>query len=166
MKDWAEGLSEAGQQAETLRALGAAGARSLRDFARRLELILSQDHKNIPVRDGAFAAQFSAFCTQLRKDLDGQLDYWQQIRSDFRSAGPASGYGLHLAAKSFALRAKALSRACDEFTTAYDYFNRFYKNYTLAKLPVWLLTACCNDLNNLTGKILFLSRGISKKTAQ
>lgn len=166
MSDLNDLLSAAEQQVEALRTLGADGARALRDFARRLELILSQDHKNIPVRDGAFATDFAGFCTQLRQRLDGQLDYWQQARSELRAANPAADYGLNLAAKSFALRSKALSRACDDFTTAYDYFNRFYKNYTLAKLPVWLLTACCNDLNNLTGKILFISREISKKAAK
>ena len=51
-----------------------------------------------------------------------------------------------------------------EYVTKYAEFNRFYKNYTLEKLPVWLLNSCCDDLNNLTGKVLFISREITKKT--
>ncbi len=136
----------------------------LRDFTRRLELILSQDHKNIQVRDTSFAADFADFCTSLRKSFDQQLDFWQENRPLLRSSISSADYDLSLAAKSFSLRAKTLSRACDDFATAHNGFNRFYKNYTLEKLPVWLLNSCCDDLNNLTGKILFLSREIAKKT--
>ncbi len=151
-------------QADALRAMLAASARALQDFSRRLELILSQDHKKIAVRDTAFAEDFSSFCVSLRQDTDAKLDYWQQARTQLRSGTGKEGYALALGVKSFVSRAKTLSRACDELTTAYDYFNRFYKNYTLTKLPVWLLTSCCDDLSNLTGKILFLSRELAKKT--
>ena len=151
-------------QADTLRSSAAQAARTLRDFSRRLELILSQDHKNMAVRDVSFAADFASFCTALRQDTDKKMDFWQQARAQLRSGPGKEGYELALAAKSFVSRAKTLSRAIDDFTTAYDTFNRLYKNYTLAKLPVWLLTSCCDDLNNLTGKILFLSRELAKKT--
>lgn len=157
-------LEDVLQKTDALRALVNGAARTLRDFSRRLELILSQDHKKITVRDQAFAPDFAAFCTVLRQELDVQLDFWQQARGGLRADSGKSGYGLGLAVKSFVSRAKTLSRSCDDFTTAYDQFNRFYKNYTLAKLPVWLLTSCCDDLNNLTGKILFLSRELAKKT--
>ena len=149
---------------DKLRAALAQAARTLQDFSRRLELILSQDHKNITVRDTAFAEEFASFCTSLRQDTDCWLEYWQQARAQLRAGAGKDGYALALSAKSFVSRAKTLSRACDELTTAYDYFNRFYKNYTLAKLPVWLLTSCCDDMNNITGKILFLSRELAKKT--
>lgn len=151
-------------QTDALRAAAAQTARSLRDFSRRLELILTQDYRHLTVRDTEFATDFSAFCTQLRKDTDARLDYWQEARTALRGGSGRDGYGLALAAKSFVSRAKTLSRACDDMTTAYDQFNRFYKNYTLTKLPVWLLTSCCDDMNNLTGKILFLSRELAKKS--
>ncbi len=138
-------------------------ARTLDDFSRRLELILSQDHKNIAVRDVSFAGDFSAFCSSLRQTLDSRLDYWQQTRAQLRNRTDPNDYELALTIKGFANRAKTLSRAEDELSTAYARFNRFYRNYTLAKLPVWLLTSCCNDLDNLTGKILFLSRELAKK---
>lgn len=157
-------LEDVLEQTDALRAFINAASGSLRDFSRRMELILSQDHKHIPVRDASFAPDFAAFCTRLREDLDGKLDYWQQARAGLRSGTGKEGYSLGLAAKSFVSRAKTLSRACDEFTTAYDEFGHFYKSYTLAKLPVWLLTSCCDDLNNLTDKILFLSRELAKKT--
>lgn len=151
-------------QTDGLRAFCGAAARDLRDYARRLELILSRDHKNVAVRDTAFASDFAVFCAALRQELDKRLDYWQKARVRLRAGrSDMEGYSLALAAKSFLSRAKTLSRSCDDFTTAYDAFNRFYKKYTLAKLPVWLLTSCCDDLNNLTGKILFLSRELAKK---
>ena len=159
-------LDEVLTQTDALRACAAGAANTLRDFSRRLELILSQDHKNIAVRDSAFVSDFAAFCTQLRQDTNSRLDYWQAARAQMRSGTDKEGYGLALAAKSFVSRAKTLSRACDDLSTAYAQFNRFYKNYTRAKLPVWLLTSCCDDLNNLTGKILFLSRELAKKTEQ
>lgn len=136
--------------------------RLLRDFTRRLELILSQDHKKIPIRDITFSADFTAFCTQLRQHMDQTMAHWQQLREQIRKALAGKQYPSTLEAKSFALRAKTLSGTCDEFTTAYDVFVNLYKNYTLSKLPVWVLTSCSDDLNNWTKKILFLSREITK----
>lgn len=152
------------EQTDSFRNIVLKEAAVLRDFTRRLELILSQDHKNIQVRDTAFAEEFSFFCTSLRKNFDTQLDFWQEHRPLLRSTISQGEYNLSLAAKSFSLRAKTLSRSADDFTTAHDEFLRFYKNYTLEKLPVWLLNSCCDDLNNLTGKILFISREIAKRT--
>ena len=97
----------------------------------------------------------------MREQTDAQNEYWLKTRSALRQM-PKTDMPEVLTAKAFTLRAKALSRATDELITAYDYFNRFYKNYTLAKLPVWLLTSCCDDLTNLTGKILFLAREKNK----
>ena len=50
--------------------------------------------------------------------------------------------------------------------TVYDLFCKNYKGFTAAKLNVWLLTSCQTDISNLTGKVLFLAREISKKTEQ
>lgn len=151
-------------QTDGLRSWVSQAAQELYDFGRRLELILNQDHKKITVRDASFSTDFGAFCTRLRQEIDKHLDYWQQARASLRSMRTQDDYTSSLAGKSFGMKAKALSRSSDEFTTAYDYFCRFYKNYTLSKLPVWLLTSCCDDLNNLTGKILFLAREMAKKT--
>ncbi|MBR3603670.1 MAG: hypothetical protein IKL48_03155 [Elusimicrobiaceae bacterium] len=159
-------LDNISQQTDSFRNLVLKETSSLRDFTRRLEQILSQDHKNIQVRDTAFSAEFSSFCTSLRKEFDQQLNFWQENRPLLRTCTLKADYSLVLAAKSFSLRAKTLSRSADDFSTAYNNFNRFYKKYTLEKLPVWLLTSCCDDLNNLTGKILFLSREVSKKTGE
>ena len=150
-------------QANSFRDLITSAAQQVRDFTQRMELILSQDHKNIPIRDTSFAEQFGQFCTQLRAQLDQQLDQWHTLRSELRQIFPKAERPSSLEAKSFSLRAKDLSRACDDFTTAYDQYNKFYKKYTLSKLPVWMLTSCCDDLNNVIGKILFLSREINKK---
>ena len=139
-----------------------AATQSMQDFTRRLELILSQDHKKIAIRDTAFSADFTHFCTQLRKDTDQTVHYWQQIRQELRTQLHTGHKPSSLQHKSFTLRAKALSRACDKFTYAYDTFNNRYQNYTLTKLPVWVLTACCEDINTWSGKILFLTRELSK----
>ncbi|MBR2865093.1 MAG: hypothetical protein IKC13_02320 [Elusimicrobiaceae bacterium] len=157
-------LETANTQLDTFRSEVIASAQLLRDFTRRMELILSQDRRNLEIRDNTFSDEFSAFCRDLRKKYDESLPYWQKTRLDLKSYQAKDDYGFALAVKSFALKCKALSRITDDFTTAYDAFNRIYKNYTLSKLPVWLLTACCEDLNNLTGKLLFLARELSKKT--
>ncbi len=138
-------------------------AHQVRLFTQRLELILSQDHKNIPIRDESFSSEFATFCAQLRQQLDQILGTWHTLRTNLRLPSYKELVPTSLQAKSFSLRAKELSRACDDFTTAYGQFHKFYKKYTLSKLPVWVLTSCCDDLNNITGKILFLSREISKK---
>ena len=96
--------------------------------------------------------------------MDQTNQDWQQLREQIRKQFANKKYPSSLTAKSFTLRAKTLSHSCDEFTTAYDQFNNLYKNYTLSKLPVWVLTSCSDDLNYLTGKILFLCRELTKYT--
>ena len=154
-------LTNISHQCDLLRDEIAAAAQALREFNRRLEQILQQLRKNIDVRDGDFAAQFNAYCLDFRKQLDDREPFWTQARQCKDSDWTAD---LALAAKGLNSRAKTLSRACDELTTAYDLFAKNYKNFTAAKLNVWLLTACQSDVEVLTGKILFLAREIAKKT--
>lgn len=152
------------EQPEQLHNLVNQATRQLRDFSRRLELILSQDHKHIPIRDTAFTQDFTLFCKQLRNDMDIKNQTWQQLRENIRKQFANKQSPSSLTVKSFTLRAKTLSRSCDDFITAYDQFNGLYKSYTLSKLPVWILTSCGDDLNYLTGKILFLCRDLAKHT--
>ena len=134
-------------------------------FDKRLEQILQQLHKNIEVRDTSFAEEFNQFCQTLRQQVNAQETTWTQLRGDIRACKDNEWEGtLALAAKGLNSRAKTLSRACDEFITAYDAFCKRYKNFTAAKLNVWLLTSCQTDISNLTGKILFLAREIAQKT--
>ena len=101
----------------------------------------------------------------LRRCLDEDEPFWTQVRAQIRSCKDSDWTGdLTLAAKGLNSHAKTLSRASDEFTTAYDIFYRNYTGFTAAKLNVWLLTSCQNDVDSLTGKILFLARDIAKKT--
>ena len=155
-------FAQLSQEAEHLHTLTGQAARQLRDLSRRLELILSQIHKNIPIRDSAFTEDFTAFCAELRRQTDHALTQWTQLREQSRQQFTQKNYPSVLQAKGFALHAKTLSRTCDDFTTAYDAFSALYKNYTLSKLPVWILNTCCEDINHLAGKILFLSREMSK----
>lgn len=158
-------LDQLSPACDSLRSAVIDAARALLEFNRRLEQILQQLHKNIDVRDTEFAAQFNEFCARLRKEQDERETFWAQARADVRACKPADWTGdLALAAKGLNSRAKTLSRATDEFTTAYDLFCRNYKSFTAAKLNVWLLTSCQNDFANLTGKILFLAREIAKHT--
>ncbi|MBR4592199.1 MAG: hypothetical protein IKO35_03230 [Elusimicrobiaceae bacterium] len=160
-------LNTISQQCEQLRTDISKATCNLQELNRRLTQIVQQLHKNIEVRDLSFADDFNSFCRQLRKQLDEQDPVWQRIRTDAHACKPADwSADLILPAKGFNSRAKTLSRACDEFTTAYDIFGHTYKNFTAAKLNVWLLTSCQNDFSNLTGKILFLAREIAKHTEQ
>ncbi len=145
---------------QTLRATVGWATQSLHDFRQRLESILAQDYRDITIRDTAFQQEFTQFCTVLRQDMDQHLTHWHKLREEARKREDTAA---PLQAKSFSMWAKTFSRACDEFTSAFDAFNLIYKKYTLTKLPVWVLTACCDDINALSGKILFLSREINKK---
>lgn len=158
-------LEQISSACDALRGDISAATRGLLEFNRRLEQILQQLHKNIEVRDTEFATQFNDFCTRLRKEQDERETFWAEARAAARAVKPAGWTGdLALAAKGLNSRAKTLSRATDEFTTAYDLFCRHYKSFTAAKLNVWLLTSSQNDFSNLTGKILFLAREIAKHT--
>lgn len=158
-------LEKLTQHCDLVRGHLAQATQELRDLNRRLEQISQQIHKNIEVRDSSFAEDFNTYCQQLRKKLDKQETTWVTLRTQARASKPADWHaGLALPAKGFSSHAKMLSRACDEFTTAYDIFGHTYKGFTAAKINVWLLTACENDFSNLTGKILFLAREIAKHT--
>ena len=158
-------LEKISAQCDQLRTEMLVAGRELTQFDKRLEQILQQLHKNIEVRDTSFAEEFNAFCQQLRAQMNEQEVSWMQLRADIRCRKESEWEGdLALPAKGLNSRAKTLSRACDEFITMYDAFCRNYKNYTAAKLNVWLLTSCQTDFANLTGKILFLAREIAQKT--
>ena len=160
-------LDTISSRCDALRSQLGQAAQELQELDRRLAQIIQQLHKNIEVRDTAFATDFNTFCQQTRQQIDEQETAWQDLRAQARAYKPADWTAdLALDAKGFNSRAKTLSRACDEFITAYDVFCRTYKGFTAFKLNVWLLTACQNDLSTLTGKILFLAREITKYTEQ
>ncbi len=154
-------------QCDQLRTLLQQQAPALRDFSRRLLQITQQLRKNIDVRDNSFADEFNTYVQTLRATLDEREPAWTQLRTDIRQLQDKDWSGdLALAAKGLNSRAKALSVACDEFATEYDTFGKQYKNFTAAKLNVWLLTSCQADIQSLGGKILFLAREIARKTEQ
>lgn len=152
-------------QTDVLRAAVNNATRDVEEFTNRLELIVSQLHKNIVVRDGEFTDGFNSFCLDLRKKMDELEAVWSPLRSEVRVARPSEfNADCALGAKGLASKAKTLSRSSDEFTTAYTVFYKIYRSYTDSKINVWLLTSCCSDINTLTDKILFMSRDIAKKT--
>lgn len=160
-------LEEISAQCEQFRGLLQQQLTPLRDFSRRLLQISQQLRKNIEVRDTNFAEEFNAYVQQLRKILDEVDPIWTDLRTQVRQTPDKNWTGeLALSAKGLNSRAKALSRACDEFTGEYDLFCKQYKNFTAAKLNVWLLTACQSDISSLTGKVLFLARELARKTEQ
>ena len=160
-------LEQTSTQCDLLRILLQQQTTGLRDFSRRLEQILQQIRKNIEVRDTEFAAQCNDYCQSLRDLLNKREPVWTELRAQLRQVPSKDWSGdLALPAKGLNSRAKALSRACDEFTTEYDAFVKQYQNYTAAKLNVWLLTSCQADIANLTGKILFLAREVARKPEQ
>lgn len=160
-------LEQTSAQCDSLRILLQQEMTSLRDFSRRLLQILQQLRKNVEVRDTDFAEQFNTYCQNLRDAVNKREPVWTELRAQIRQISSKEWTGdLALAAKGLNSRAKALSRACDEFTTEYDNFGKQYKNYTAAKLNVWLLTSCQTDIANLTGKILFVARELARKTEQ
>lgn len=158
-------LEQLSIRCDVLRTLLQQQVPALRDFSRRLLQITQQLRKNIEVRDTDFATDFNTYVQALRETLDKTEPAWTELRAQVRQLpGNAWGGELALAAKGLNSRAKALSVACDEFTTEYDIFAKQYKNFTAAKLNMWLLTSCQTDINNLIGKILFLAREIARKT--
>lgn len=160
-------LEQLSKQCDALRSLLQHATRDLHDLHRRLEQIIQQLRKNIEVRDTAFATDFNAYCSHLRQALDEQDPTWVDLRNRVRTCKPSDWTAeLALPAKGLNSRAKTLSRACDEFITAYDIFCHTYKAFTAAKLNVWLLTSCQGDVSLRTGKVLFLAREIAKQTEQ
>lgn len=160
-------LDQISAQSERLRVLVQQQTGPLKDFSRRILQISQQLRKNIEVRDSSFAEEFNTYTAQLRQTLDALEPAWAQLRIQFRQTPDKNWTGeLALAAKGLNSRAKALSGACDEFVSEYDVFCKRYKNFTAAKLNVWLLTSCQNDIASLTGKILFLARELARKTEQ
>ncbi len=154
-------------QCEALRIFVQHQTTLLTSFSQRLQHIMQQLRKNIEVRDNAFVEEFNQHAQDLRDTLNKREPVWTELRSQIRQV-PSKAWTAELAlsAKGLNSRAKALSRACDEFETEYDRFCKIYKGFTAAKLNVWLLTSCQTDIASLTGKIVFLAREISHKTDQ
>ena len=160
-------LEQVTTQCDQLRVLLQQQTPLLDDLGRRLLQITQQLRKNIDVRNTAFADDFNMYVKTLRATLDHIHPSWEELRTQVRQTPEKAWNGdLALPAKGLNSRAKMLSRACDEFTIQYDRFCKLYKNFTAAKLNVWLLTSCHNDLANLTGKVLFLARELARKTDQ
>ena len=160
-------LEKTSIQCDALRLFVQQQATLLRDFGRRLGQIVQQMRKNIDVRDLQFAEEFNQFVQNLRETLDKREPVWTELRTQLRQVPQRDWTGdLALAAKGLNSRAKTLSRTCDEFETEYNGFCKNYKNFTAAKLNVWLLTSCETDISTLVGKILFLARELSRKTEQ
>ena len=160
-------LEKLSTRCEALRTLLQQQTITLRDFSRRLVQIIQQLRKNIDVRDTTFAADFNTYVQTLRETLDKIEPAWTELRTQIRQTPDKAWNGeLALYAKGLNSRAKTLSGVCDEFTTEYDTFGKQYKNFTAAKLNMWLLTSCQADINNLTGKVVFLAREIARKTEQ
>ena len=160
-------LEKLSSQCDDLRTLLQQQGPLLGDFSRRLLQITQQLRKNIEVRDTNFANEFNDYVKNLRELLDQAEPVWTQLRAQTRQISDKSWAGeLALPAKGFNSRAKALGNASAEFTAQYDAFCKQYKNFTAAKLNMWLLTACQTDITGLTGKILFLAREIARKTGE
>ncbi len=158
-------LEKISTQCDALRDLLQEQTPLLRDFSRRLLQIIQQLRKNMEVRDVNFAEQFNGYVTTLRRTLDEIEPTWTQLRGAVRQVPQENWTGdLVLAAKGVNSRAKALSRACEEFVSEYESFCKQYKNFTAAKLQVWLLTSCQNDVVSLADKVLFLARELARKT--
>ena len=116
-------LEKTSTQCDQLRAEVLTACAELIRFDKRLEQILQQLHKNIEVRDTTFVEEFNNFCQQLRTQVSAQEETWAQLRADIRTCKDNEWEGaLALSAKGLNSRAKTLSRACDEFITAYDAF--------------------------------------------
>ena len=158
-------LTDLSAHSDFLRNLLMRATQDVNSLTRRLEQIVQQLRKNIEVRDNTFADDFNAFCQHLRKQLDQWEPQWTLTRNSAREIKPAQwAEDLALNAKGFNSQARALSKACDEFTTANSSFLRIYKSFTAAKLNVFLLNSCQTDVENLTAKILFIAREIAKYT--
>ncbi len=160
-------LDQISAQCDSLRLLLQQQTTALADLGRRLAQVVQQLRKNIEVRDNSLAEDFNTYAKELRDHLDKREPVWTALRAHIRQTPQKEWTGdLALPAKGLNSRAKALSRACDEFETEYDDFCKNYKGFTAAKLNVWLLTSCQADISSLTGKILFLARELSRKTEQ
>ena len=156
-------LTDLSLQCDQLRTLLLSASQEVDSLQKRLAQIIQQLRKNSEVRDQNFAAEFNEFCKKFRAQIDQWEPGWIERRAQVRTLKPQDwSADLALLAKGFNSQARALSRAQDELTGVYSVFNRTYKNFTAAKLNVFLLTSCQTDTENLTSKILFLAREISK----
>ena len=130
-------IEQMAAQCDTLRAALASATQELQDLNRRLGQIIQQLHNNIEVLDASFATDFNNYCCKLRKELDALEAIWSTLRAQARASKPGDWTAeLILPAKGLNSRAKTLSRACDEFITAYDIFSHTYKGFTAVKLKL------------------------------
>lgn len=131
-------------------------------FYDRLCDIAKQYKKKSAVKDENFEEEFRAMVTSLRVLTDKSLQFWQDARGYIRSADRKELMsGNRILIKQMNIAARNFSRVTDEFETLLKTFQALSGDITL-RLNWWMLESCLKDLQNISGRILFLVRDLEK----
>jgi|GEM_PF-3178162 hypothetical protein len=131
----------------------------------RAETIVKQNKRGMAVRDGDFSADFDALSGEMCGFSKKSSAFWQEAGTLLRGltgAGIAPDSGL--SARSFANRARAMNTAMEEFSSVFKYVKRQCAPLNRQEINWWPLEVCVADIEKASGRILFVSREISKLT--
>ncbi|MDR0734896.1 MAG: hypothetical protein LBG16_04325 [Elusimicrobiota bacterium] len=135
------------------------------DFARfygRLELIVKQHRRRMPVRDGGFQDDFRAAVAQLRALADTAQDSWQAARSCYYASDRAAFVREHrVAIKQLKSAAVSFHRRAGEIYDVYKNLSALCGDLPL-RLNWWLLESSANDLVKTAVSISALTRNMEK----
>jgi hypothetical protein len=131
-------------------------------FYGRLEVIIKQHRRKMPVRDSRFQEEFRAAVLELRKLADRMLDFWKSARLYYYGTDKEKFVRENrINVKQIKTFAASFNRQCDELYTIYKNFSLSGKEIPL-RLNWWLFESGCNDLVKISGSILFLLRDMEK----
>ena len=144
---------------DALRAINA----KLRGYYDRLEIIHNQFRRRTPIKDTEFQNEFRATVLELKTLADESGEFWQQTRTYFRTLDDKADVieSNRINIKQMNITALAFNRQVDELYTIFKNIQTLAKEVPLM-LNWWLLEECCEDLNKIVTRILFLIRDMGK----
>lgn len=143
---------------ENLKSCGA----KMKLFYDRLEDIAKQYKKRSAVKDESFEEEFRALVIALRSQTDESEEFWRTARTYIRALDKKEAVGANrILIKQINISARNFSRVTDEFCAFLRVFQSLSGEITL-RLNWWMLESCLEDLQKISGWILFLERDLEK----
>ena len=159
MDNFFESASAKLEEMETV--LNSAAAR-LQGFPARLRAVSAQVKRNISVRDADLEGDFNATAKELYDFASASEEFWAATRETVRGYSKkdlAENHAFEI--KSFNVKARMLTRSIEDVASRFAEILRAANGAGL-KLNLWMLEAASLNLDKLAGKILFMSRSLSK----
>jgi len=132
-------------------------------FAERAITITKQKKRGLPIKDTTFAGDFSLLCTKTGAFVSKSEDFWRSLNSVVRDGKVPQDNSI--AVRGVGAKARQINKAMEEFVSVFRYVQSTAKSCPVT-LNMWTLETHASDLERISGKILFVTRELSKSVEQ